>query len=308
MSRKALLITAGVAALLSAATVVATWPRKLSAQDVNANYKADLANGEVMFNAGNCAGCHQSSGQEDRSKLGGGLRLSSPFGIFVTPNISPDPKSGIGAWSELEFINAMKRGVGRNNEHLYPAFPYPSYSFMRTKDVRDLFAYLKTLPADKKVTPPHELAFPYNIRYTVGFWKLLNFHPKEFAPVANRDSEWNRGFYLVEGAAHCAECHTPRDTLGGMVEDKRYVGGESLEKGGRFASNITSHADGLGDWSAEEIADFLKTGTDRCFNEPEGMRAVLASTSRLPSADTQAMGAYLRALPPLPGNGKHKSC
>jgi len=261
-----------------------------------------------MFTAGNCSACHMTPGQEDRLHLAGGLKLKSPFGTFVTPNITPDAKNGIGAWTELEFINAMKRGTGRHGEHLYPAFPYSAYSLMKTSDVRDLFAYLKTLPAVAQPTPPHDLKFPFSLRPTVGFWKLLYFKPHEFVVDPKRSDAWNRGAYLAEGPAHCAECHTPRNVLGGPELDKLYSGAPNLEAGGRFASNITPDKDGAGDWSEQDMADFLQSGTDKCFNEPTGMREVVASTSKLSADDLAAIGSYIHALPPIPGNPKHKTC
>jgi mono/diheme cytochrome c family protein len=248
-------------------------------------------------------------GQDDRTHLAGGLKLKSPFGTFVTPNISPDPKFGIGAWTEAEFANAMKRGVGRKGEHLYPAFPYSSYALMTTNDVRDLFAYIKTLPAIATPSQPHRIDFPYSIRRSVGGWKLLYFRPHEFKPDATRSAAWNRGMYLTEGPAHCAECHTPRNSLGGPEEGQLYAGAPNLEKGGRFATNITAHPkDGIGDWSEEDIAGLLSTGMDKCFNEPVGMTDVLASTIRLPADDVAAMATYIHTIPAKPGNGKHKSC
>jgi mono/diheme cytochrome c family protein len=285
-----------------------TAPRRLPGGELAAGYHPDVANGEAMFIAGNCSACHQTQGQEERTLLGGGLKLKSPFGTFVAPNISSDPKAGIGAWTEAEFANAMKRGVGRHGEHLYPAFPYPAYSNMKTSDVRDLFAYLKTLPAVAQPAPPHEVSFPYSIRRAVGFWKLLYFHPQEFKPDPSKSAAWNRGAYLAEGPAHCAECHTPRNALGGPDLDQLYAGAPNLEKGGRFATNITPSKDGIGDWSVQDIADFLKSGTDKCFNEPEGMIQVIASTSQMSDEDVTAIATYIHALPPKPGNGKHKSC
>ncbi len=302
------LLAVGVVLLLAAVTA---WflmaPRRLPASELARAHTPNLANGEVLFNAGNCSGCHQTPGQEDRQVLGGGLRLPTAFGTFVAPNISSDPAHGIGGWTEAEFLNATLRGVGRRGEHLYPAFPYSTYSLLSTSDVRDLFAYLKTLPAATNPSAPHELSFPFNIRLTVGGWKLLYFKPKPFTPDPAKSAAWNRGAYLVEGPAHCGSCHTPHNALGGPTDD-RYVGAPNLEKGGRFATNITQHADGIGDWSEQEIADLLKTGVDRCFNEPVGMRAVLASTSRLPDADIAAMASYLKTLPPRPGNAQRKSC
>lgn len=301
-----------MAIVLAAALAVGAWlpiaPRGLPASALAEPHVPDLANGEVIFNAGNCAGCHQTPGQDDRALLGGGLRLPSPFGAFVAPNISPDPKHGVGAWTEAEFVNATQRGVGRRGEHLYPAFPYPQYGRLSTADVRDLFAYLRTLPPAASPNADHEIPFPFSIRAAVGVWKLLYFRPLPLAPDPTRSAAWNRGAYLVEGAAHCASCHTPRDALGGEKQAHRYAGAPNLEEGGRFASNISQHADGIGDWTEQEIAEFLKTGVDRCFNEPMGMRGVLASTARLPDADLAAMATYLKALPARPGNARHKTC
>lgn len=295
-------------AMLLIAAAVAIAPHRLPAGELASPHRPDLANGRTIFLAGNCAGCHATPGQPDPLRLGGGRALSSPFGVFVVPNISPDRRAGIGQWTEADFVNAMKRGVDRDGRHLYPAFPYPAYARLRTEDVRDLFAYLRTLPASASQPPGHRLHFPYSIRPAVGVWKLLAFRPETFSPDPARDAAWNRGAYLVEAAAHCAECHTPRDRLGRMDRARRYAGAPNLEAGGRFAPNITPHPDGLADWSAADIADFLKTGTDKCFNEPSGMASVLASTRQLNAADNDAMARYLATLPPRAGNGRHKTC
>ncbi len=308
MPRRILVIVGGLVLVAAIGLWLLIAPHRLPSGEVAQAHVPDLANGETIFIAGNCSACHMTPGQPDRRQLAGGLKLTSPFGTFVTPNISPDPKAGIGAWSEAEFVDAMKRGVGRHGEHLYPAFPYPAYSLLKTADVRDLFAYLKTLPATPAPSGHHQLGFPFNLRPAVGFWKLLYFRPHEFTPDPKRTDAWNRGAYLAEGPAHCAECHTTRNALGGPELDKLYAGAPSLEPKGRFASNITPHKDGIGDWSEQDIADFLKSGTDKCFNEPTGMAEVLASTSQLSDADTAALGAYIHALPPRAGNGKHKTC
>jgi mono/diheme cytochrome c family protein len=164
------------------------------------------------------------------------------------------------------------------------------------------------LPAVAKPTAPHELKFPFSIRRAVGFWKLLYFHPHEFTPDPKKSAAWNRGEYLAEGPAHCAECHTPRNALGGEELAQLYDGAPNLEAGGRFASNITPNKDGIGDWSEQDLTDFLKSGTDKCFNEPTGMRDVIASTGKLSDEDVSAIAAYIHALPPTPGNPKHKTC
>lgn len=309
MSKRGVLV---VGACVLAAVVVAGWvflaPRGLPASELAAAHRPDLANGEAVFIAANCSGCHAAPGQDDRLQLAGGLKLASSFGAFTAPNISSDPRHGIGGWSEREFVNALKRGVGRNGQHLYPSLPYPAYSRMTTADVRDLFAYLKTLPAVATPSAPHALRFPYNLRLGVGVWKALYFRPEEFKPDPTRSAAWNRGAYLAEGAAHCAECHTPRDAMGGPKLDQLYAGAPNLEAGGRYANNITPHADGIGDWSEEDIASFLQTGQDKCFNEPAGMAAVLASTTRMSEADVNALAAYIKALPPRPGGAEHKTC
>lgn len=309
MLRRILLIVGLLVVVGAVAFWLITMPKKLPASVLAAGYQPNLANGEAMFNAGNCSGCHITQGQADRTQLAGGLKLKSPFGTFVAPNISPDPKAGIGAWSELEFVNAVKRGTGRRGEHLYPAFPYASYALLKTTDVRDLFAYMKTLPPVATPSAPHELGFPFNIRLVLGGWKFLYFKPHEFVADPKQSAVWNRGAYLAEGAAHCAECHTPRNALGGPETDKLYAGAPNLEAGGRFATNITAHPkDGIGDWTVDDIASLLSSGTDRCFNEPTGMAGVLASTAKLSAEDNTAIATYIHALPAKAGNGKHKTC
>lgn len=308
MLRRGLIVVGVLAVVVAAVLWFLTAPKTLPASELAAGYHPDVANGQAMFTAGNCSACHMTPGQDDRTQLAGGLKLTSPFGTFVVPNISSDKQFGIGGWTEAEFANAMKRGTGRHGEHLYPAFPYSAYSLMKTSDVRDLFAYLQTLPAVAKPTAPHELKFPFNLRPAVGFWKLLYFKPHEFTADPKQSAAWNRGAYLAEGPAHCAECHTPRNALGGVEEARLYAGAPNLEAGGRFANNITPSKDGIGDWSDQDITDFLKSGTDKCFNEPTGMKDVIASTSKLSDADVAAIGTYIHALPPKDGAGKKKTC
>jgi mono/diheme cytochrome c family protein len=167
---------------------------------------------------------------------------------------------------------------------------------------------MRTVPASTARDAPHELKFPFNLRPVLGFWKLIAFRPAEFEPDPARSAAWNRGRYLVEAAAHCSECHTSRDAMGVLQKGKAYAGAPNLEAGARFASNITPHRDGIGDWSEQDIADFLKSGQDKCFNEPEGMREVIASVSKLSDPDVSAIGVYIHALPPIGGNADHKTC
>ena len=295
---------AGAALVLAvlgfAAFYVLTVPSTLP-QDALTPRAADLANGETMFNIGGCASCHATPKQDNRLRLGGGRVLRSPFGTFRVPNISSDPKAGIGAWTELQFANAVLKGVGRNNEHLYPSFPYTSYQRMRLDDIRDLYAFLKTVPPDTTPSEPHQLPFPFNIRWLLGGWKLLFFDGKPLAPDPARDDAYNRGAYLLEGPGHCAECHSARNTLGAIKPSKRFAGGADLEGDG-WVPNITPHADGLAEWSAKDIEYFLETGlTPDGYAVTSGMADVVKNTAKLSAADRTAIAVYLKALPPREG-------
>jgi mono/diheme cytochrome c family protein len=261
---------------------------------------ADLANGETMFNIGGCASCHATPKQANHLRLGGGLALATAFGTFKVPNISPDPAHGLGAWSEEAFANAMLRGIGRNGEHLYPAFPYTSYQRMALNDVRDLYAFLKTLPADATPSEPHQLPFPFSVRRGLGLWKLLYLDGKPFTPDPAGSAEMNRGAYLVEGPGHCAECHSPRDPLGGIVAGRRFAGGSAAEGKG-WVPNITPHADGIASWSAKDIAYLLQSGlTPESDSVGSNMADVVRGTAKLSDADRNAIAAYIKALPALP--------
>lgn len=298
MARKliASIIVLGIVA--AAAFRFVTEPKVEPASEFATPHKADLANGKTMFDIGGCVSCHTES-KEDRTRLGGGVALGSPFGTFYTPNISSDHDDGIGRWTAAQFVTAMRDGTSPAGQHLYPAFPYTSYARMTTGDLLDLFAYLKTLPAVKGKARDHDLPFPFNIRRTLGVWKLLYLNARPFTPDASRDAQWNRGFYLVNGPGHCAECHSPRDALGGIVADQRFAGGPDPEGQG-WVPNITQR--GLGSWSVGDIADFLKSGMTPEFDSAGGsMAAVIRNTSQLSDADRLAMATYIKSLPPVAG-------
>ena len=237
-------------------------------------------------------------------KLGGGLAMVTPFGTFKVPNISSHQTSGLGGWTEIQFVNAMQRGVGRNGEHLYPAFPYTSYQRMRLDDVRDLLAYLKTLPAVDRRSEPHQLGFPFSIRRGLGLWKLVHLDGKPFQSSPARSAQMNRGAYLVEGPGHCAECHSPRDITGGIDPSRRFAGGPDPEGKG-FVPNITPHEDGIGKWSDKDIAYLLETGQTPDGDSVGGSMAEVAiNTGNLTMQDRNAMAAYLKSLAPIPGKAK----
>src|SRR6266567_3156791 len=220
-------------------------------------YAPNLSNGQIIFNAGGCSSCHAVPNQPDRLSLGGGLAIPSPFGTFYAPNISPDPADGIGRWTEGNFVTAVTRGISPRGTHYFPAFPYTSYQRAKVSDVRDLFAYLKTLPQVSGKVRDHDVPFPFNIRRNVGIWKLLFVDGKPFVPDAARSVQWNRGAYLMNSFGHCAECHSPRNFLGGIIGAQRFAGGPNPEGEG-WVPNITQK--GIGDWSEKDITYFLQTG------------------------------------------------
>ena len=258
-----------------------------------------------MFYAGGCASCHATPGQQDPTHLGGGLALASPFGTFFPPNISPDRKDGIGAWSEADFVTALLKGTSPDGQHYYPAFPYPSYQRIKLDDARDLFAYLRTLPVVTGQAPPHQLPLPFRWRRLIGGWNFLFVDGKPFTPDPSKSAQWNRGAYLVNGPGHCAECHSPRNILGAIEADKRFAGGPDLSGKG-WVPNITQK--GLGDWSAEDIAYLLETGHTPDGNSVGGsMTEVIRNTSQIPQADRQAMAVYLKSLSPVEGPPRPKS-
>jgi mono/diheme cytochrome c family protein len=259
----------------------------------------DLANGREMFYAGGCASCHAVPGQPDPTRLGGGRALKSPFGTFYVPNISSDRRDGIGGWSESDFVAAMTQGVSPAGEHLYPAFPYTSYRNMRESDLRDLFAYLKTLPPVAGRVRDHDLWFLFNIRRGVGLWKLLFFGGEPFKPNPAKSAQWNRGAYLVNGPGHCAECHTPRNIFGALIESLRFTGGPSPDGQGGVP-NITQEK--LKDWTEKDIAATLTDGLTPDAGLVGGnMIEIVANTTKLTAEDRRAMAAYIKSLPAKEG-------
>jgi mono/diheme cytochrome c family protein len=282
-----------VAIVVAAALWVLTAPATVPASALGP-HTPDLANGKTMFVAGGCSSCHAVPNQPDRMRLGGGLALNSPFGTFYIPNISSDPHDGIGGWSEAQFVTAMVKGTSPSGEHLYPAFPYTSYQHMRLDDVRDLFAYLKTLPPVTGRVRDHALKFPFNVRRGLGLWKLLFLDGEPFKPDASKSAQWNRGAYLVNGPGHCAECHSRRNFLGAIVSSKRFEGGPSPTLQGGVPS-ITQAK--LGSWSEADIAGVLEDGTTPDADRVGGaMVDVVRNTSQLSPEDRAAMAAYIKSL------------
>ena len=295
--RRAMLALLGLAVLGAGGFWILTTPSRVSADSLPA-YTPDLANGKTMFHAGGCNSCHAIPDEDDRTKLGGGMELKSPYGSFYAPNISPDPRDGIGSWSEADFVTAMWKGTSPDGRHYYPAFPYTSYQYMKLEDVRDLFAYLKTLPPVQAKARDHAMRFPYNMRRLVGGWKMLNLDGKPFTPDPAQSAEWNRGAYLVNAPAHCAECHSPRNALGAIIKSQRFAGGPNPDGEG-WIPNITEA--GIGSYSVGDIEEVLTSGDTPEDSVGGSMVAVVRNTSQLSKDDRAAMAIYIKSLPPVEG-------
>ncbi|QOF72818.1 cytochrome c [Aminobacter sp. NyZ550] len=278
-----------------------TVPERLAPDMLAALGTGDTGRGQRIFDAGGCASCHARPKSEGdaRLQLAGGVELKTQFGTFVAPNISSDPNDGIGAWSLEDFANAMLKGVSREGQHLYPAFPYASYARMKPADVADLYAFLKTLPAVEGRAPDHELGFPFNIRRGLGLWKQLYLSDQPVVAFAEgTPDKVLHGRDLVEGAGHCGECHTPRSLAGG-TEKGQWLAGARAAEGDGVVPNITPEGKDISGWSEADIAGYLETGFTPEFDSVGGtMVEVQKNMARLTAADREAIAAYLKAIPP----------
>ena len=258
--------------------------------------QGNLKNGQYVAKAGGCAGCHTDT-KSGSVPFAGGRALTTPFGKFYGPNLTPHQETGLGAWSEADFQRALRRGERRDGAHYFPAFPYPSFSGMSDADVRDLWAYLRSLPPTNQANRAHQLRFPFGWRFLVTFWKWLYFTPAPFSPTPQASAVVNRGAYLVRVLGHCGECHTPRTMLGGPKTDSLFAGAKIAE--GRVP-NLTPTR--LKKWSDANLKEYLLTGlTPGGDIAVEPMSEVINNTtSQLTAADLAATIAYLRSLRALP--------
>ena len=255
--------------------------------------------GEYVAKAAGCVGCHTDIGP-GAAAYAGGRALETPFGKFYGPNITPHAQ-GIGNWTEQDFVRAMRQGVRPDGAHYFPAFPYPTFTRVVDQDLADLWTYLRTVAPNPRVNQPHELRFPFGLRWLVWGWKLFFFSPGPFRPDVGRSAMLNRGAYLVHALGHCGECHTARNFLGGPKKNRPLAGGKMPE--GRVP-NLTPT--GLKKWNDGELREFLRTGAT-----PEGdttsdvmYEVIRNTTSQLAPQDLDALVAYLRSLPPLPDEPK----
>ena len=254
-----------------------------------------IERGHYLSVVGDCAACHTLPGSGHA--FAGGRPIETPFGELVAPNITPDPQTGVGAWTDDEFVNALTKGTGRNGTHLYPAMPYTYYTKVTRDDALAIRAYLNTVPAVHNDVRSNRLPFPLNIRTSMIVWDTLFFKPGEFRPVAGKSAAWNRGAYLTEGLGHCGMCHTPKNFLGGDDSSKR-LEGYALQ--GWFAPDITNDPRrGVGGWSVDEIVAYLKTGHNRTSAATGLMSETLnLSTSHMSEADLRAIAIYLKDQTP----------
>lgn len=253
--------------------------------------------GRYLTRAADCEACHTTPGG---TPFAGGRAFKTPFGTLYSPNITPDLETGIGNWTDAQFIKAMHEGIRPDGAHLYPAFPYASYTFLTDADVLAIKAYLATLPPVKHKAPINALSFPFNQRWLMTFWSAF-FNPDErFRPTPVRSAQWNRGAYLAEALGHCGECHTPRNVLQGLDNQRKFAG--AVADGWR-AYNITpDRGGGIGAWSDAELASYLSTGHAKDHGAATGSmwEAVELSLRHLTRGDIDAMVAYVRSVPPLP--------
>jgi mono/diheme cytochrome c family protein len=315
MTRKlTLLLTAGAAALglcalgvtgaalsqskMTASAQGALTPPQLLTLPVSKSLPnaAQVERGRYIVVAGDCVSCHTREGGQT---LAGGLGMNTPFGTIYTPNLTSDRATGIGNWTPDQFYGAMHKGVDDQGAPLYPAFPYSYFTHISRADSDALLAYLQTTPAVNYTAPANRLIFPLNFRFMVNGWNLLFFKPNDFVADGSKSAQWNRGAYLVNGAGHCAQCHTPTNFLGANDAKKPFHGG-ALDNW--VAPDLTANTrTGLGAWSSADIVEYLKTGRNGHAQAGGPMAEVVSySTSLMTDADLAAVAAYLKDLPASP--------
>jgi mono/diheme cytochrome c family protein len=292
----------GTAGLFVVLALLAGWlnvrgemPLDSNAPDTAAPDGLTVERGAYLARAGNCMGCHSTEGAQEYA---GGLRMETPFGTVVTPNITPDPTTGIGSWSTAEFWRAMHHGRSQDGRLLYPAFPYPSYTLVTREDSDALYAYLRTVKPVVQANKAHALAFPYNTQAALAVWRALFFRPGTLTPEPQKTAEWNRGRYLVDGLAHCAACHSSRNALGATGLNGEFAGGLMPDETWYAPSLASPDEAGFQKWSRAEAVNLLKNGVARHATVSGPMAEVVYnSTQHLTESDLKAMVEYLASLP-----------
>lgn len=267
--------------------------------------EANAEKGAYLTAAGGCYGCHtdiKNGGQP----FAGARALETPFGTFYTPNITGDTANGIGSWSDTDFLRAVKQGINPSGHYYFPAFPYTSYTKMSDEDALAIKSYLLSLPPVATENRPHELAIPFSWRWLQWGWRMMFFDEGPYEPPRGASETAARGGYLVEALTHCAECHTPRNMLGGLKPD-RYLAGTSNGPDGETVPNITPDTSaGIGGWSEADIVTLLRDGMMPDFDNVQGSmaEAIEHGLAKLTDADLEAIAAYLKTIPPIAGDGQ----
>ncbi len=259
-----------------------------------------LARGEYLLHAGGCISCHTGD-EPDAPPLAGGHAIESPFGVFYSPNITPDTETGIGNWSDDEFLTAFWEGENPDGDHYFPSFPYTSYTGMSREDLLALKAYLFSVEPVRRENQEHDLWAIMSSRFAAGIWKARYFDEGRFEADPDQSDEWNRGAYLVRHLGHCGECHTPRSTLGALEADEELAGNPELTED-ESAPNITPHREnGIGRWSVSDIDYFLEIGMlpDGDFTGSSMGPVIEDNTSQLTREDRRAIAVYLKSVPAL---------
>ena len=258
-----------------------------------------MARGAYLATAAGCADCHTDSRHGGRP-YAGGRALSTPFGTFYAPNITPDLVAGIGRWTDAQFLNALREGVRPDGSNYFPVFPYPSFTKITDDDARAIKAYLFAQPAVRQANRAHDVAFPFSWRFLQKGWKLFFFNPGPFRPTLERGEAYNRGAYLVTALAHCGECHTPRNWFG-ATEPSHFLAGTSQGPDGKAVPNITPDLEtGIGKWSGDDIVTLLKDGQTPDFDFVGGaMAEVVKNTARLTDMDRRAIAVFLQSVVPM---------
>jgi mono/diheme cytochrome c family protein len=296
-SRKAQAAIACVLAVAASVFWLLTRPDPLPASAIPA-HTPDLANGEVVFHAGSCFACHKPKEGAPQSSLpSGGSPFKTPIGVFYPQNLTPDAETGLGRWSEADFVNAMTRGLSPDGRHYFPAFPYMAYRAMWASDLLDLRAYLMSLPAVKSVAPRHTLPLLPVARRGVGLWKLLAFARAPYAPAAEGSESWKRGAYLVNAPGHCGECHTPKSLL--MIEDLgRYMAGGPHPGGEGKVPSLRGLVERRKYKDAADLVLALQNGEELGYEDLSsgGMGQIQSNLAQLPEPDVRAIADYLVSL------------
>jgi mono/diheme cytochrome c family protein len=254
-----------------------------------------MVRGAYLARAGNCLGCHTARGG---AEYAGGRGIATPFGTVYAPNLTPDPETGLGAWSASEFRRALRHGRSRDGRLLYPAFPYPNYTLVTAEDADALYAFLQSLPPVRQPNRAHELRFPYNLQASLAVWRALFFRPQRHEPEAGRAADWNRGRYLVQGLGHCVACHGGRNWLGATSGGLELGGGQIPMLNWYAPSLAASREAGVGDWSSQDVVSLLETGLSPRGSAMGPMaEVVFGSTQHLSPQDLLAMATYLKTLP-----------